>query len=560
MRQLNAFDFTLGRKLDQSDCNPSKLILREQLDGQLGYIKTRRNRAAGSIQKVYRGHLVRLRNPVRRNSWSGGNTGADYYDYYGEDYTNGFNQGYEEQYWADTPKTADANQYWAYSPATNTSEQYFFEQPAQPAADGAWATDNQVEQPAEEATNQVQEPEAAEADGYQFEELWAEADERHEGDESMPYGEGFADDAYLTVTQELGNVGEAEYASPQEQLEEVPETTEDVVLEAQPETIAEYEEVDHTQAYEATGPGWNTTAVEEEYDELLSKSLHQATEYDDDNGELEEVTKGNTMEYFYSGEAEVHNVDEALPTVPLTDLPADSVEATGWSVKEGPDNGIYLYPEGDSSKYSGTSGTSEEKKAEPLAPVDLAMDALYKSGYLCATKVYDMTPYINQLIKVARSNGSTDDVTLVQVLSEDKLRCKKDGKTFVKKKKFCWLTPPDLLAMARRSSTESAAGSTNAVAPDRRDSWTKQYNEEGEEYFYNVDTGETAWTVPEEEESKLDTAAGEQPRANVQAFTQSTKTEKARRSSKFDTDLFNTDGPLPNTASSKADDLGLELF
>ena len=538
MKQLNAFDFTLGRKLEEAGSSPNKLILREQLDGQLCHIKLRRNLAAGNIQKVYRGHLVRLTTPVRRNSWSGGNTGEDYYDYYGD-----ANQGYEEQYqyWtADTPKTVDTTQYWAYTPATDGTVNHFFEAEETPAESDVDQSNYHIEAEPEEKTDQEEFVEEVKESNVP-EETWNETVQADYGDEQVDYP---AED-YTVQPEEFENTDLTEHIPEQEPLVEVPETAEEVVDEY-PEAPNQQE--DGEQYYGLATEAWGVTNVEAAYDELLSRSLHQATEYDDDYVELEEVAKEEDLSNFFNSDN--YNQDEALPTVPLTDLPANSVDAEGWAVKPGPDNEIYLYPEGEasSSKYS---GTSEEKKTAPLTPVELAMDALYKSGYMCATKVTDMTSYLDQKIKVARSDGSADDVVLVQILEDDKLRCKKDGKTFVKKKKFCWLTPPDLLALARRGS---ATDSSHAVdkGSDRRDSWKKHYNDEGEEYFYNEDTGETAWTVPEEETSE--------PKKIETETSGSAKKRERRRSSRFDTDLFNTDIQLNGQQDQKGDEHGLELF
>mmetsp|Transcript_23292 Transcript_23292/g.37112 ORF Transcript_23292/g.37112 Transcript_23292/m.37112 type:complete len:2173 (-) Transcript_23292:1975-8493(-) len=93
---------------------------------------------------------------------------------------------------------------------------------------------------------------------------------------------------------------------------------------------------------------------------------------------------------------------------------------------------------------------------ESVDPTVIAKDTLKLAGYVCIEDIDAKKEIIDCPVKLIRSDGSTDDVVLRKVLAKKKkVRIELEtGKLVLKKFKYCYCVPPELLRLANWGGNE----------------------------------------------------------------------------------------------------------
>ncbi|CAK8990625.1 Pre-mRNA-processing protein prp40 [Durusdinium trenchii] len=107
------------------------------------------------------------------------------------------------------------------------------------------------------------------------------------------------------------------------------------------------------------------------------------------------------------------------------------------------------------------------KSPKSVAEIQTAVLALQAVGFRCISEVENVVPLLGTAVKMVRSDGSTDDVTLLEVV-KNKVRCQcLDGKIVLKRFKYCYVIPPELLNLAVDDGNTSSCKLEAGTSPDQ---------------------------------------------------------------------------------------------
>lgn len=130
--------------------------------------------------------------------------------------------------------------------------------------------------------------------------------------------------------------------------------------------------------------------------------------------------------------------------------------------------------------------------------VEVAADALRQSGYVCLTDLDDLTAFqAGVKLQMIRSNGAFMEVTLlefVQGMTRVRCKCSSDGRVVIKKLRYFYTVPTDLLELAHEEESQETVENVKALVGD----WEICHDEDGTEFYYNRLTGKSVWEKPKE--------------------------------------------------------------